>query len=137
MLFSELVSDPAPISLNVLIRNVLMSEDKVEEKKERESLKEIPHTERKREHGPMRKAQIYSKEEVICSANSLTFVEVETRKPLVKEMEVLIENDEMNQTETVEAVYKWKKEGNRIVYSIEYLHALWSCKIYLSLSLHV
>ena len=69
---------------------------------------------RPREHGPLRRQQVYAKQEVICNANSVTFVEVHTERPVEEGTEVLIENDEKNQTETVSAMYKWKKTGNRI-----------------------
>ena len=35
-------------------------------------------------------------------------------RPVSEVMEVLVENDEMNQMETVQAVYKWNKAENKI-----------------------
>ena len=69
---------------------------------------------RQREHGPVRRQQVYAIKEVICSANSVTFVEVQTERPMLEVTEVLVENDEKNQMETVEALYSWKKTGNKI-----------------------
>ena len=34
--------------------------------------------------------------------------------PVLEVMEVLVENDEKNQMETIQAVYKWKQAGNKI-----------------------
>ena len=71
---------------------------------------------RQREHGPMRRQQVYATKDVICSAHSVNFIEVRTERPLETErpMEILMENDDMNQMETVEAIYSWKRNGNRI-----------------------
>ena len=69
---------------------------------------------RHREHGPMRRQQVYATRETICSANSVNFVEVQTERPLETGLELLIENDDMNQMETVEAIYTWKNKENRI-----------------------
>ena len=54
----------------------------------------------------MRRQQVYATKEVICKAN--------TERPVLEVMEVLVENDEKNQMETIHAVYKWKKAGNKI-----------------------
>ena len=69
---------------------------------------------RQREHGPMRRQQVYATKDVICSANSVNFIEVQTERPLDTGLELLVENDDMNQMETVEAIYTWKQNGNRI-----------------------
>ena len=69
---------------------------------------------RPREKGPGRKQQIFAMKETICKQNTVTFVEVQTERPIVEVMEVLVENDESNQMETVEAIYSWKKTGNKI-----------------------
>ena len=80
---------------------------------------------RPREHGPTRRQQVFAKDEVVCSANSVTFVEVHTERPLSEGIEVLIENDEQNQMETVQAMYKWKKNNHIAVVN----HASVGCKI--------
>ena len=41
-------------------------------------------------------------------------MEVQTERPVLEPKEVLVENDENNQMETVEAIYSWKKDGNKI-----------------------
>ena len=69
---------------------------------------------RPREHGPLRKQQVYATEETVCKANTLTFVKCVTERPFSEVMEVLVENDEINQMETVQAVYKWNKAENKI-----------------------
>ena len=80
---------------------------------------------RPREHGPTRRQQVFAKEEVVCSANSVTFVEVHTERPLSEGIEVLIEHDEQNQMETVQAMYKWKKNNHIAVVN----HGSVGCKI--------
>ena len=75
---------------------------------------EKSETKRQREHGPMRRQQVYATKDVICSANSVNFIEVQTERPLDTGLELLVENDDMNQMETVEAIYTWKQNGNRI-----------------------
>ena len=80
-----------------------------------EAKKKEERQERKpREHGPLRRQQVFAMKEVICSANSVTFVEVQTERPIAEGTEVLVQDDEHNQSETVEAMYSWKKTGNRI-----------------------
>ena len=71
-------------------------------------------TRKPREKGPSRRQQVYAGEERVCSPNSITFVEAVCERPLEEVREALIEDDEMNQTETVQAMYKWKKKGNKI-----------------------
>ena len=68
----------------------------------------------KREHGPLRKQQVYSVKEVVCKANTLNFIECQTERPVAEGMEILVENDESNQMESIQAIYKWKKQGNKI-----------------------
>ena len=80
---------------------------------------------RPREHGPTRRQQVFAKDEVVCSANSVTFVEIITERPLSEGIEVLIEHDEQNQMETVQAMYKWKKKNHIAVVN----HASVGCKI--------
>ena len=75
---------------------------------------EKSETKRQREHGPMRRQQVYATKDVICSENSVNFIEVQTERPLDTGLELLVENDDMNQMETVEAIYTWKQNGNRI-----------------------
>ena len=67
-----------------------------------------------RDQGPTRKQPIRAKEERICNGNSVTFIEVLAEKNFKENQEVLVENEETNQMETVGALYKWKKEGNRV-----------------------
>ena len=86
----------------------------VERQGSREKKKNAENGQRPREHGPLRRQQVYATKEVICDANSLTFVEVQTEKPVAEGMELLVENDEVNQMETIEALYRWRKIGNRI-----------------------
>ena len=69
---------------------------------------------RPREQGPGRRQQVYAIKELVCKANTVTFVEVQTERPVLEPKEVLIENDEHNQMETVEAIYSWKKDDNKI-----------------------
>ena len=80
----------------------------------KEKNSEIGRKYRPREHGPLRRQQVYAAKEVICKANTLTFVECVMERPVLEVMEVLVENDEKNQMETIQAVYKRKKAGNKI-----------------------
>ena len=67
-----------------------------------------------RDQGPTRKQPIKATEERICSANSVTFVDVYSEKNFKENQDILVENEETNQMETVGALYKWKKKGNRV-----------------------
>ena len=69
---------------------------------------------RVRDQGPTRKQSIKATEERICSANTVTFVEVYSEKSFKENQDILVENEETNQMETVGAIYKWKKKGNRV-----------------------
>ena len=89
-------------------------EPKAEETKRESRKMENTENRRKREHGPMRRQQVYAMKDVICSANSVNFVEVQTERPLCGGLELLVENDDMNQMETVEAIYTWQQTGNKI-----------------------
>ena len=92
---------------NLPTRNPLT--DKEAEGKKRKGRKCRP-----RKHGPLRRQQVYATKEVICKANTLTFVEYVMERPVLEVIEVLGENDEKNQMETIQAVYKWKQAGNKI-----------------------
>lgn len=81
----------------------------------RESRKlENKENRRKREHGPMRRQQVYATKDAVCRSNTVNFIEVQTERPISGGLELLVENDDMNQMETVEAIYTWQQTGMRI-----------------------
>ena len=63
---------------------------------------------------PNRKLHVYAKKDMVCRANTLTFVEANLEKPGGQGITVLVEPNTRNLAETVGAVYSWKEESNRI-----------------------